>query len=284
MSQIAGETGAYSLRHSAPMPTDLSGYKAFLFDLDGCLRYGREPAPGAVPLLQTLRRRGKSILVLTNTSAKGAEGLAQELRGIGLDLAPAQIQTTFDAAGEYLRYRFGPAKVLCIGTPALRERLRREGHEVLPLQRCREAQVVLVGRDLEFDLDRMVAAAKAIDEGAAFIALNMDVRMPVEGGDYTAAVGPLAAAIGTLAYKEPEVLGKPAVAFFDLALRRLGVTPQEAVMIGDNVETDIKGGKAAGLFSILITQSKGKPSADHGQADLAVHNLTELLAYVEQRS
>ncbi|MGH8071463.1 MAG: HAD-IIA family hydrolase [Candidatus Entotheonellia bacterium] len=260
---------------------DLSAYKAFLFDLDGCLRYGREPAPGAVALLQTLRRRGKSILVLTNTSAKGAEGLAEDLRSIGLALTPAEIQTTFDAAGEYIRARFGPANVLCIGTPALHERLRREGHEILPLSRCREAKVVVVGRDQEFNLDRMVAAAKAIDAGAAFIALNMDVRLPVEGGDYTAAAGPLVAAIRTLAYKEPEVLGKPSAAFFDMALRRLGVDPQEAVMIGDNVETDIKGGKAAGLLSILITDSNVQPTADRSLADLVVPNVAALLGYFE---
>jgi HAD superfamily hydrolase (TIGR01450 family) len=226
---------------------------------------------------------GKSILVLTNTSGKGAEGLADELQGIGLDLPPAAIQTTFDAAGEYLRDRFGPTKVLCLGTPALQERLKREGHEVLSLNRCREAKVVVVGRDVEFNLDRMVAAAKAIDKGAAFIALNLDVRMPVEGGDFTAAVGPLVAAIGTLAYKEPEVLGKPSVTFFDLALRRLGVAPQEAVMIGDNVETDIKGGKAAGMRTVLITESNVQPDADRSQADLVVRNLAELLQYLDHR-
>ena len=234
-------------------------------------------------LLQTLRRLGKSVLVLTNTSAQGAEGLAQELRGIGFDLAPAEIQTTFDAAGEYLRFRFGPTTVLCIGTPALQQRLRREGHEVLPLHRCREAKAVIVGRDLQFNIERMVAAAKAIDAGAAFIALNTDIRLPIEGGDYTAAAGPLIAAIATLAYKEPEVLGKPSLAFFELALRRLGITPQEAVMIGDSVETDIKGGKAAGLFSILTTESNVRPTADHSQADLTVYNLAELVSYFKHR-
>jgi ribonucleotide monophosphatase NagD (HAD superfamily) len=109
----------------------------------------------------------------------------------------------------------------------------------------------------------------------------MDVRMPVEGGDYTAGVGPLVAAISTLAYRVPEVLGKPSVAFFDIALRRLGVTSQEAVMIGDNVETDIKGGKAAGLFSILITASNIKPAADRSPADLVVSNVEALLDYFD---
>jgi HAD superfamily hydrolase (TIGR01450 family) len=260
---------------------NLAAYKAFLFDLDGCLRYGREPAPGAAVVLQSLRRRGKSILVLTNTSAKGAGDLAEEVQRIGLDLAPAEIQTTFDASGEYIRDRFGPAKVLCLGTPALHQRLSQEGHEVLPLSHCREAQVVVIGRDQAFNLDRMVAAAKAIDAGAAFIALNMDVRMPVEGGDYTAGVGPMVAAISTLAYKVPEVLGKPSVAFFDLALRRLGVAAQEAVMIGDNVETDIKGGKAAGLCSILVTASNVKPAADRSQADLVVPNVAAILDYFD---
>jgi HAD superfamily hydrolase (TIGR01450 family) len=262
---------------------DLSTYKAFLFDLDGCLRYGRQPAPGAALMLQTLRRRGKAILVLTNTSSAGADELARDLRSIGLNLAAAEIQTTFDAVGEYIRDRFGPANILCLGTPALQERLRRDGHEVLPLSRCREARAVIVGRDQEFNIERMVAAAKAIDAGAAFIALNMDIRLPVEGGDYTAAAGPFVAAVGALAYKEPEVLGKPSPAFFELALRRLGVTAQEAVMIGDNVETDIKGGKAAGLFSILITDSNVKPSADRSQADLVVRNVAALLGYFEDR-
>lgn len=266
------------------MPINLLHYKAFLFDLDGCLRYGLQVAPGAVTLLQTLRNRGKSILVLTNTSAKGAEGLVEELRGIGLDLAPHEIQTTFDAVGEYIRHRFGPTRVLCIGTPELQERLRREGHEVLPMKRCREARAVVVGRDLEFNVDRMSAAAKAIDAGAAFIALNVDVRLPLEDGDYTAAAGPLVAAIATLAYKEPEVLGKPSTTFFTLALHRLGIAPRDAVMVGDNVETDIKGGKEAGLLSILVTKSNVKPSADLSQADLVVEDLEELCRMIESGS
>jgi 4-nitrophenyl phosphatase len=259
---------------------NLSTFKAFCFDLDGCLRYGLQPAPGAERLLHTLRRLGKSLLVLTNTSSKGAEALASELQGIGLTVTPAEIQTTFDAAGEYIRQRFGPTQVLCLGTPALQARLRREGHEVLPLARCREAKAVVVGRDQEFNIERLVAASRAIDAGAAFLALNTDVRLPVEGGEYTAAAGPLVAAVSTLAYKAPEILGKPSQAFFDLALRRLGVSPQEAVMIGDNVETDIKGGKAAGLFSILVTQSNVKPAADVSQADLVVHDLPTLLKYL----
>jgi HAD superfamily hydrolase (TIGR01450 family) len=266
------------------MLPSLLEYRAFFFDLDGCLRYGLQAAPGADRLLRTLRARGKSILVLTNTSAKGAEDLAVELQGIGLDVAPDEIQTTFDAVGTYIRQRFGPTQVLCIGTPPLKRRLQREGHEVLPLARCREARAVVVGRDLEFDIDRMVAAAKAIDAGAAFIALNVDVRLPVEDGEYTAAAGPLVAAIATLAYKEPEILGKPSRAFFELAIQRVGVLPGEAVMVGDNVETDIRGGKAAGLFSILVTSSNVKPDADRSQADLVIRDLLELADYVTPRA
>lgn len=260
---------------------DLAAYRAYFFDLDGCLRYGRQAAHGAAALLRTLRQRGKSLLVLTNTSAKGAGELAAELRGIGLDLAPAEIQTTFDAAGEFLRYRFGPTKVLCLGTRQLQERLRRDGHEVLPIERCREAQAVVVGRDLDFNIDRMVAASRAIDAGAAFIALNTDIRMPIEDGNYTAGVGPLVAAISTLAYKTPEIVGKPSPAFFEMGLRRLGMTAHETVMVGDNVETDIKGANAAGLLSVLITASNVKPGVDFAPADLVVHDLRELLAYFD---
>jgi HAD superfamily hydrolase (TIGR01450 family) len=263
---------------------DLASYQAFFFDLDGCLRYGRQAAPDAAALLTTLRRWGKSILVLTNTLAKGAEVLTEELRDIGFDLVPSEILTAFDAAGEYIRSRLGATKILCLGTPALRERLRREGHDVLPIERCREAAAVLIGRDPDFNIDRMVAASKALDAGAVFIALNTDIRMPVEDGTYTAGAGPLVAAISTLAYRDPEILGKPSRAFFELGLRRLGVSPHETIMVGDNIETDIKGGKAAGLFSILITASKVKPDADLSQADLVVHDLCELLRYIDRPS
>jgi HAD superfamily hydrolase (TIGR01450 family) len=261
---------------------NLASYKAFFFDLDGCLRYGVQAAPGASELLMILRQQGKSLLVLTNTSSKGAADLAEELQRIGLQVAPSEIQTVFDAAGEYLRYRLGATKVLCVGTPALLERLRHEGHDVLPLERCREAAAVIVGRDPEFNVDRIVAAAKALDAGAVFIALNRDVRMPVEDGDYTAGAGVLVAAISALAYKEPEILGKPSRAFFELGLRRLGVAAHETVMIGDSIEADIDGGKASGLLSILITNSNVKSDADRSHADLVIRNVRELLDYFER--
>jgi 4-nitrophenyl phosphatase len=155
---------------------------------------------------------------------------------------------------------------------------------VLPIERCREAAAVLIGRDPDFNIDRMVAASRAIEAGAAFIALNTDVRMPVEDGDYTSGVGPLVAAISTLAYRAPEILGKPSAAFFEMGLRRLHVPPRETIMVGDNVETDIKGGKAAGLLSILITASKVTPDADLSQADLVVPDLRELLRYIDRPS
>jgi HAD superfamily hydrolase (TIGR01450 family) len=263
---------------------DLALYKGCFFDLDGCLRYGLRAAHGASTLLRTLRQQGKSILVLTNTSTKGAEELAQELRGTGLDVVPTEIQTAFDVAGEYLHDRFGATKVLCLGTSALQERLCRDGHEVLAMDRCREATAVVIGKDPDFNIDRMVAASQAIDAGAAFIALNTDVRMPIEDGTYTAGAGPLVAAIRTLTYKEPEILGKPSRAFFDRGLRRMGLAPHETIMVGDNIETDIKGGRAAGLLSILITASHIAPNTDLSQADLVVRDLCELLPHFGVRA
>jgi ribonucleotide monophosphatase NagD (HAD superfamily) len=53
------------------------------------------------------------------------------------------------------------------------------------------------------------------------------------------------------------------------------------VMIGDNVETDIKGGKGAGLSTVLITRSNVQPAADHSQADLVVRDLRALLHYFD---
>ena len=54
-------------------------------------------------------------------------------------------------------------------------------------------------------------------------------------------------------------------------------------MVGDNIETDIKGGKAAGLFSILLTASNVEPAGDRSPADLVLHDLTALLHYLDGR-
>ncbi len=68
---------------------------------------------------------------------------------------------------------------------------------------------------------------------------------------------------------------KPNPKIFFLPLKRLGIKPSDAVMIGDSVRTDINGAKKAGLKTILIDR-KGKFKGKKIPADAVISSLNEL--------
>src|SRR5439155_6450132 len=92
-----------------------------------------------------------------------------------------------------------------------------------------------------------------IIRGARFVATNADALLPIEGGQVVPGAGTMLAAIRTATDVEPVVLGKPEPGLFHHGLRRLGgLLPQQAAMIGDRLDTDVDGGRRAGLRTILV--------------------------------
>lgn len=68
--------------------------------------------------------------------------------------------------------------------------------------------------------------------------------------------GPFVAALEYAARTRAVLFGKPAPAFFHAVLADLRIDPQEAVMIGDDVEADVNGALAAGIPAILVRTGK----------------------------
>src|SRR4051794_7632871 len=249
--------------------------QGFAFDLDGTVWAGPSLLPGAPELIAALRGSGLPVVFASNSSRHGAGLLARRLTTLGIAASAADVVTAFDLVGEEILRRLGPTRVLPLGTMDLSELLQSSGHDVVSTDEWAKAEAVVVGNDPAFDFARLRAASRAVAAGAAFFAVNMDARFPVAEGQFDPGCGALAEAVAVAAEARPIAFGKPHRPLFDVTIARLGCEPRQAAMVGDNLASDIKGGRAAGMFTIWIN---AQPHAIMpAEVDLEVSSLRELL-------
>ena len=234
-------------------PLDLNRRKAVLVDMDGVLVFGGTAAPGACDLL---RIAGDRLYLVTNESAYGPEELAERLGRRRLRIPPGRLVMAGPMAVERLKREHPKARILVRGAAGLHDLADRAG-----LYLCRPeepADIVLLGRDPRFDMPGLERVVRAVEDGAALWATNTDLRHPIEQGRYTYQTGALLQAVLACVGDVPvEVIGKPRPLLFTEALRRAGVRPGEAIMIGDSPETDAAGARAAGIPFILVGGAPG---------------------------
>jgi len=252
----------------------LGNLRGFAFDLDGTIWEGPTLLPGAVDLVEDLRAAGIGVVFASNCSRNGSNVLSQRLADLGIVATPTEVLTPFDLVGGEVRRRLGPVPVLVIGTDELGQVLASAGHTSVPIDRWQEAKAVVVGVDLDFDYNRLRAAARAIASGASFFAINLDARFPVGPGAFDPGCGALAQAIAVAGGAQPIAIGKPERTLFRAAIERLGCPGQQAAMVGDSTSSDIDGGRAAGMFTIWLDPQDDEPKPD--SADLKVRDLAEL--------
>ena len=253
---------------------DLTSLSAFIFDLDGCVYTGDTLVPGVLRFLQALRDAGRRIVFLTNNSREAGDELLAKLTRLGVFATPDEMLSAAEITGPFIRDRFGPSRILAIGSERLRRLLAEAGHTVVPQDAYPEAQVVVIGHDFDFDYPKLTSLSRAVRGGAAFVAVNLDPRLPVEGGEFFPGCGAMVEAVATVAGVRPEVIGKPAPHLFRVALARLGVAAGEAAMIGDSLNSDVRGAQGVGLRTIWIAPPGAV--AEGAPPDLIIQHFDEL--------
>ena len=252
----------------------LGTLRGFAFDLDGCIWAGPALLPGAAELVAGLQAAGCRVVYVTNSSRERAAGIGEKLTRLGIPTPPEDVLPALDLLGETIRRRLGPARVLALGTDQMHRVLEASGHAVVPIDDWRTATAVAVGFDPAFDFARLRAASRAVAAGAAFFTVNLDARLPVAPGEFDPGCGAMAEAIAAAGGARPIVVGKPHRTIFEIALERLGCRPAEAAMVGDGLETDVAGGRGAGMLAIWL-DAEGRGDGG-GRADLVVRSLDEL--------
>ncbi|MFQ5831062.1 MAG: HAD-IIA family hydrolase, partial [Candidatus Methylomirabilia bacterium] len=174
---------------------------------------------------------------------------------------------------QYLRRHYPPgARLFMIGESGLRAALDEAGFELAR----GEVQAVVVGMDRDLTYEKLRAATILIRSGARFVGTNPDLTFPSEE-DLVPGAGAILAAIEAATGVAPIVVGKPEPLLFQQALDRMDVDPGKVAVIGDRIETDVLGGTAAGLTTILVMTGAARRE-DLAEAEVRPDHVLESLA------
>jgi 4-nitrophenyl phosphatase len=218
-----------------------------LIDLDGTLYHGGRMIPGAERLIAALRTAAVPFLFVTNNSSRTAASVAAHLRGMGIEANPEEVCTSSLAAARYIAEESPEATVAILGEEGLVQACADAGLTLVK----ENPQYVVQGIDRSFTYDSLAKAARWIREGAKFVLTNPDLMLPSDDGVMPGA-GTIGAAIAAASGVSPVVIGKPESHLVTYATSILGITPEDAVMVGDNMRTDISAGVNAGCRTILV--------------------------------
>jgi len=228
--------------------------RGVLLDMDGVLFQGDTPIEGSADAIRDLRAAGIAIACLTNNARRTPAEYAAKLKGFGIDIGAADIVTSGMAVAHHLTAQTPAPKVHVAGSATLRQTLLDAG-----AVESDSPDYVVAGIDLDMTIADLAPAVRHIAKGAKLVASNGDVVIPTPQGPEPEA-GPVIAFLEAATGVEALVLGKPRPAIFDLALGKLGVDRNEAIMIGDTPATDIAGAIAAGLRSVLVESGNPIPA------------------------
>lgn len=259
--------------------TLIERYDALFFDAYGVLLHRDGPLPGACQLLERLHQLGKPYFVVTNSAARLPTHAAVRYQAFGFPLEADQIITAGSLIAPHFKAKHLEGKRCAVlGPPDSHTFVAQAQGIVVPA--TEPFDVLVIGDQVGFPfLDHMDAVLSHLiqrfdaDRPVALVLPNPDLIYPKPAG-FGLTCGAMATVIeAVLKQRYPErediafsVLGKPMPALFEEAIRRAGT--QNAVMIGDQIGTDIRGAQAVGIDSALVTG---------GVAELAF--FTEDIAY-----
>jgi len=246
-------------------------YDGLLLDAYGVLMTEAGPLPGAPEFIERLHRLDKPFCILTNDAAKLPLTTARRLQSMGIAVPAERVVTSGSLLVQhFLRHRLQGAACAVLGPPDSVRYVVEAGGAIVPAHA--DFDVLVIGDESGFEfIETMDAALTSLfarlDRGRPvhLIVPNPDLVYPAGVGAFGFAAGTLAAMFeGALALRYPgrdelrfARLGKPHAAIFEEGLRRIGT--RMAAMIGDTLETDIRGANAAGIDAVLIGTGVSAP-------------------------
>jgi glycerol-1-phosphatase len=226
----------------------LDTHDVLLADLDGTLYRGQAAVPGAPEAVRAAADRGVRTVYVTNNASRRPADVAAHLAELGFPAGNGDVATSSQAAAAMLAAQL-PAgtPVLVVGTEALAAEITGVGLGVTADPA--EAAAVVQGHSPDTGWRLLADATVALRAGAVWVACNLDPTLPTDRGPLPGN-GSFVAVLRLSSGREPQVAGKPAPALLRDAVRRTG--SRNPLVIGDRLDTDIEGGRAAGLATLLV--------------------------------
>lgn len=252
--------------------------KAFIFDLDGTVYLGDEILPGAQETLQWVRDIGAKVKFVTNNPRFSRKFYTEKLNNLGIKASEEEIVTSANITASYLKENDQYGKVFAIGEEQLLSELKDAGLEMTD----DDPDTVIVSFDTTLTYEKLMVAFKALNNGAHFVATNPDSVCPTPEGGLVDAGAIIAALEASTGRQIEEVIGKPSGLLAEMLLKQLDVSPEQCVVVGDRLNTDMKLAKSAGMVGAWINANgEEMPSNAEQQPEIVINSIAELPSMIE---
>lgn len=248
-----------NIRATYKIMTRSRSIEALLLDMDGVLWRDTEPIGDLPSLFKTIADRGLQSVFVTNNATRSVQQYVKKFASFGVEVHQNQIVNSGLATALYLKQKHpegGP--VYAIGEGGLFDTLN--AHRFF--QSLSEPLAVIVSLDRNLTYEQLMQATRLIRSGVPFLATNPDPSLPTPGG-YIPGTGAIIAALVAASGKKPLVIGKPSPRMYQIALQAINVKPENTLVVGDQMQTDIAAGIEAGcLTALVLTGVADKNSVD----------------------
>lgn len=220
-----------------------------LFDLDGVLYVGSQPIPGAIEAVDTIRASGMPCRFITNTSTLSLRSLQAKINAIGFSIGIEEIISAPQAALLYLQRQPDPVCRFLLADDVKQDFMQFRQSDT-------EAEYIIVG-DIgdAWSYTLLNEVFNCLMHGAKLIAIHKNRFWQTEQG-LQMDIGGFIHALEYASGVQTTIIGKPSIDFFHIALDEMGVQAEAAAIIGDDIDSDVGGGQAAGLKGILVKTGK----------------------------
>lgn len=223
-------------------------YKGYLIDLDGTIYLGKAPIEAGKRFIDRLQNAEIPFMFVTNNTTKTPETVAARLKHeFDIHVSSDVVYTATLATIDFMNEQKKPKTAYVVGETGLKDAIIQAGYTIEETA----PSFVVVGLDSNVTYDQLATAVLAIQQGACFIGTNPDKNIPTEKGLMPGA-GALISFVETATQTKPIFIGKPEAIIMEKALAKLGCRKAEAIMVGDNYETDIRAGLNNGIDTLLV--------------------------------
>ncbi|MFC8088870.1 HAD-IIA family hydrolase [Streptomyces sp. NPDC057301] len=267
--------------------------RAVLIDIDGVLTVSWQPLPGAVEALREIREAGLGVALVTNTTSRTRASIARTLADAGFPVSAEDILTAPAVTAAYLAEHCPGARCVLLNSGDIGEDLDgvalvgddEDGNEGAGSGGRSVPDVVVVGgAGPEFGYAALNRAFGHLQRGARLVAMHRNLYWRTDDG-LQLDTGAFLVGLEKAARVEAEITGKPSAAFFETALAHVGVGAGEAVMVGDDVESDVLAAQRAGVRGVLVRTGKYLPEthrAASGTPDHVIDSFADLPALLRE--
>lgn len=260
--------------------SSLRGKRFFLLDMDGTIYLGDRLFDGTADFLNYVRASGGKYLFLTNNSSRSVEAYIERMARFGIRTQKDDFLTSVDALCVYLeKHGCRSKRLYALGTASFRRQLSDAGFSVT--DRLEDKIDALVcGFDTELTFRKLEDACILLTRGVDFIAANPDWVCPTAWG-YVPDCGSVCEMLFRATGRRPVFIGKPQPEMALLAMEKYGYRPEETVVIGDRIYTDIACGLNAGIAAALVLSGESTMQDVEASAEKPTHIYPDIRAILQ---